>query len=212
MPALIALLLLYPLMALAGEDKNSRISLTGHDYIYTIDRSSWLTLTGETNVNSFECLSNGERYNGYIRIEGVDSENRINFSNARLSLPVSSFDCKNPLITRDMHKTLGGSNSPEIEIRLVDAYAGKIDGEMSDGNISANIIITINGISRSTSLDIAWSRSESYEYQFTGLADLYMSDFGIDPPSPALGLIRVNDRITVNFNYSVQAGTLSSLE
>jgi hypothetical protein len=180
---------------------------------YSVKNNSWLSLKGSTNVNAFECFSSNEFSNGYIFADAIVNEKRVDFTEANIEVNVSSFDCKNPLITRDMHKALGACQGSGIGIQLLSAETFETNWNDDKGNLLANILITINGISTKEKLNIEWQR-QGFEYSFKGTADLSMIDFNIDPPSPAigLGLVRVNDKITVNFNYNVQSGEISRLD
>jgi hypothetical protein len=192
---------------LNAEDKSER------DFIsYSVKESSWLSLSGTTNINSFECLSSGEDTNGQILINLIEGGNTISFSDAGIVLEINSFDCKNQMITRDMHKALGGAGNSGIEIKLLDAVSGEMSWYSANGKIRTNIIIILNDISVSRELDIAWQRTGGFEYQFEGTTELLMSEFEIDPPSPALGLVKVDDKIVVNFNYNVQTSAISRIE
>ncbi len=210
---LCAILIILPAVTIASEGS---LQLTGNNdrsfIAYSVDKSSWLSLSGTTNVNSFECLSSNGVSKGYILAEVKPDDDRINFTDARILVKVNSFDCKNPLISRDMYKALGGDQNPYIEIKLLDAKPGDEYLYSTTGNFNANVVITINGKSRTTVLNIDWSRKEGFEYHFEGSADLTMSDFGIVPPSPVMGMIRLDDNITVNFNYIVQTSIISLLD
>ena len=213
------LTLIIPMMMLPFSANANGGNLSG-EYItersiisYSVSNKSWLSLRGTTNINSFECLSVRPDSKGYILADVNLNENRVDFSGADIVVNVGSFDCKNPHITRDMRKALGGGENSGIEIRLLDVKTGEQNWSSADGNIIANLLITINGVSKTKELDIDWQR-QGFEYSFKGTADLSMIDFNIDPPSPliGLGLVRVNDRITVNFNYNVQSEEISRLD
>jgi hypothetical protein len=74
-----------------------------------LSRTAGYHFQGLTNINSFECRSSGEDSNGEILINIIDQGNSISFSDAGIILEINSFDCANQMITRDMHKALGGS-------------------------------------------------------------------------------------------------------
>ena len=178
---------------------------------YSVSNSSWLALKGTTNINSFECISAGPDASGLVFIEACLEQNRIDLSGAGTTVKVGSFDCKNPMITRDMQYALGGNEKPGIEIKLLDAIIGDTDWRSQEGSVMANILITINGISKTKELMVDWQRY-GFEYRFEGSAELSMTEFDIDPPSPALGMVRVNDNITVSFNYNVKSDYVSRLD
>jgi hypothetical protein len=191
-----------------GTDENPE-----RDFIsYSVKQNSWLSLSGTTNVNSFECRSLVEDTNGQILVNVIDDGNSLSFSDAGIVLSVKSFDCKNQMITRDMHKALGGTHDSQIEIKLLDVVSGGMNWYAVNGKAMTGVTITLNGISVNREIDISWQRTGGFEYQFGGTAELFMSEFEIDPPSPAFGMVKVDDKITVNFNYNVQTSAISRVE
>lgn len=196
-----------------GKDPGADNKHGERSYIsYTVNNNSWLSLAGTTNFSTFECLSGSGLSSGYILTEADIDQNTINLTGARILVDVGSFNCKNPLISRDMYNALGGSKYPNIEIKLQDVIQDEGSFGSSAGTITANVIIILNGISRDTELNIGWHSTDGFEYHFKGSKELLMSDFGIDPPSPALGIVRVDDRITVYFNYVVHTGIISRMD
>ena len=197
-----------------GNEVNHYTPDTGeHNIIsYSVSKNSWMALSGTTNVNSFECLSQSGISSGVILTYSDMGDKKINFSDAQLLMEVNSFDCKNPLITRDMYKALGGDKNSGIDIELIDASLTGRSLSSREGTFMANAIITINSHSNMVELMINWNRSEAMEYHFEGKAHLSMSDFGIIPPAPAMGLVKVNDEITVSFNYNVKSEEISRLD
>ncbi len=180
--------------------------------VYTINNNSWLTLSGTTNVNAFECRSGGAKTTGNLTVEAVFYDDRIALSDAVILVDISSFDCRNPLINRDMQRAMGGDNGSVIEIRVVEVGLHQDMENKDNGKITVNTCITINGITNRKELDVRWSREHDTGFRFEGSADLLMSRFGIDPPSPALGLVKVDDRIKIDFNYIVRPDMISGLD
>ncbi len=200
-----------PVDLYGADPETGTIRAGERNYImYAIDNSSWTAISGTTNVNSFECLSPEIRSNGIVMTDFGSGNGRINFSDASLVMDVNSFDCRNPLVTRDMSRALGG-NRARIYITLLDAELVEGNLSSSAGNFIANAVISLNDRSNMVELAIEWHRSEKMEYHFEGVAELSMTDFDITPPSPALGMIRVDDKITVRFSYIIQPGIISSL-
>jgi hypothetical protein len=208
----IILIFLSPQLYAAGDRPEIRTGSERNYIIYSVSKNSWTSLSGTTNINSFECVSEAGISNGVILTDSGPGDDRIVFSDAHILMEVNSFDCKNPLINRDMYKALGGDQNPGIEVRLLEAYFSEGNLSSLNGNFIADAIITINGQSNTMELMIDWYRSEAMEYHFKGRTDIAMSEFGINPPSPAMGLIKVNDKITVHFNYIVQPSVISRLD
>jgi len=207
------LMMILPFTAEASVDGQADKSARVRTIIsYSVSNNSWLSLKGTTNINSFECLSSNAVPNNNIIVKASHEKEKLSFSNAVILVEVGSFDCKNPLINRDMYKALGGTNDSFIEIKLLEVKPTSGNWYTHDGNLTASLEISINGISRIKEMKIDWQNAGGIEYHFIGRADISMSDFDIDPPSPALGMVKVNDSITVSFNYSVKSEEISRLD
>ncbi len=193
----------------SSDVKNTEISSI---ISYSVNRNSWMALAGTTNINSFQCVAESGISNGVILVDFNPGEDLVNFSDAQLLIDISSFNCQNSRMKRDMYEALGGEENSRIEIKLIEAMLTNGNLSSDGGNFRTNAAITINGHTDTLELIIDWQRYEAMEYRFEGSADLNMSDFGITPPSPFLGLVKVNDEITVRFNYIVHPVAISRLD
>jgi hypothetical protein len=176
-------------------------------YTYSIGDESWISISGSSNVNSFECFSNTNFSKGNIFVELSGNDNSLNFTNASLSLAIFSFDCKNPMLNKDFYKTLGADKNPTITIELLDAKPiyQKDNSTIQIGRIKATIAVTLNNKCKVIHLPIDWQRVGSSNFRVTGSKEINMTDFGITPPTPAFGLIKVHNQISINFSMLVTA-------
>lgn len=174
-------------------------------YSYTIQEQSWISIAGSSNVNTFECFSSSNFTRGNILVNTSESGNAIAFSEAQMAIEIESFDCKNPMLNKDMYKALGAKENPNILIELLDAeFMQSSTQNPHSGDLHVSISITINGKCQIFTLLIKWVRVSGTNFRFVGSHDINMTDFDITPPSPAFGLIKVNEWITINFNLMVQ--------
>lgn len=180
---------------------------TSNRVSYAITEKSSLTLSGSSNVNKFACKTYDNISDGSILIETNDRGNTVSFSNAVLRIKIKSFDCKNPLITKDFYHNLDADNNPNIDVELLHAIpvsGGKIL-KSSKGRFKADVAISLNGMSRLDEIIVHWQRVEENLYRFTGSKKLQMSDYGIDSPVAALGIIKVRDDIFISFDLYIKA-------
>jgi len=185
-------------------------SMSSH-YSFIVKEDSWLSLSGSSSVNSFECISNSEIVRGNV-IVSLDELNRtLNFSNATLKIDIKSFDCKNPFLNKDFYKALGAEKNPFITIELLDANTKKQTSSGHKGSIMASVSITINEKCKIVEIPIDWQRVDKTRFRFLGFKELNMTDFEITPPSPAFGIIKVHNEIVITFNLLVETNTFASL-
>ncbi|MBL6764755.1 MAG: YceI family protein [Verrucomicrobiae bacterium] len=63
--------------------------------------------------------------------------------------------------------------------------------------------LSVAGISKPVTMDVTVKPGEANKLTFSASTQLKMTDFGIQPPSPAvaLGLIKTADEVTINFEW-----------
>lgn len=172
---------------------------------YSIQDESWISIAGSSNVNSFECYSNSNFTRGNIIVDANASGNSIVFSEAKMALQISSFDCKNPILNKDLYRALGADKNPNILIELLDAeFRESKPQNPNSGELKVSVAITINSKCKVIKIPIKWIRVSGSDIKFIGSHDINMTDFDIIPPSPAFGLIKVSEWISINFNLSVK--------
>jgi hypothetical protein len=182
---------------------------SGNMYTYQVRDNSWVSLSGTTNVNSFTCTSHGDIPRGFILADILPGSNAIYFTDAQLGLKVASFDCQNRMMNKDLHEALGGTKSPYISIDLVEIRPHESVKRGDEGKVRATVVININGQKKHTDITVDFRQGPTFDMVIAGSRKLKMSDFGIDPPSPALGLVRVRDEVTIQFHLFIETSLIT---
>ena len=181
------------------------------EHQYQIETNSQLVITGASNVNEFTCDCSCERdfTRSTLEISRHPESNRIDFANARLKLTTTNLDCGHKVMNKDLYETLRAKEYPQISITLLQA---RIPAEPQQRlvsfnqwmNIDAFTRITIAGQDKRVHIPVKGRRIEGDRFHFTGEISLNMTDFGLTPPTAMLGLIKVNDKITINLDLVVR--------
>jgi len=174
---------------------------------FTVEESSKLYMLGSTNVNTFrcDCLEQFSTYS--MQMEETEGGYKAVFANTRLLIPSSRFDCGNRIMNKDMYETLKGDKYPHILIELVDAalISGKKLGETTDWvPMKTTAVISIAGVRKVVSMDVMGKKISQSRFQFKGNRDLRLSDYSLKPPSPMMGLVQVNNVITIHLDLTVK--------
>ncbi len=174
---------------------------------YTIASQSKLSLDGSTNVNKFTCDYTSPLLKGVLQIESTPDARLVRFQNATLQLQTESFDCHNKLMNKDLYKALKSDQFPQVKIQLLDIRQEpkhEIQNCEDWVTIQAKTMITISGVSKNVNMPIRAKKINSKQYQFSVCQDLLMTDFGITPPAPFFGTIKVRDKITIHIELLVE--------
>jgi hypothetical protein len=195
----LATILLFPTLVTSGSTSY---------YAYSIQEQSWISISGSSNVSTFECYSNSNFTKGIIHVNTNEFGNTFDFSDALMHLEIESFDCKNPLLNKDLYKALGAKENPNILIELQNAeFLPTKNQDQVSGYMNVSLAITINGKCKIVNMPVNWIKANETDFRFIGSYDINMTDFEITPPSPAFGLVKVNEWITINFNLAIKASS-----
>ena len=176
--------------------------------VYKISPQSILSITGSTNVNQFNCSCTEPMPAQIFYIDELDDEHCTTiFRETFLSLRIQSLDCGNKMMNKDMYKALNASVHPNISIELLQVSLEKCDlsgtGNVTD-RYAALTRITLNGRSRDYWMKITARETAPDQFHLVGGKSLCMSDFGITPPTAALGMVKVKDEIRISLDMKVE--------
>lgn len=225
---LMTLLLLVPSPGLSRD--------TGSPAVFHLGPGSAITIEGTSNLSAWTCTSRDVQ--GVLRIFAsrfrVDrwleevhrtlmEEETLRFSpppglarpQARLAVPVRSFECGSSGMNRDMYRALRADSYPRIlfgyySLREVQGVDGD-SRDSDDPSIHAVRAVLVGGLvlagrGRTIELTATFEPTGEREYRVRAEKETRMSRFGIEPPRALLGMIRARDPITLRFDMTVRAG------
>lgn len=173
----------------------------------TVEKESRLWIEGTSTVNSFTCESTAAQGFGHVRQNPNNRSmnpqtSQVDSSHAgEVVVQVETFDCGKKKMNRDLQRALRSAAFPEIRFVLSDAevaYAPNSPDEAYLLHVSGHL--TIAGKEVPTGLTANARAIADGKFHAWGSRELFMSDFGIDPPSTLFGLIKARDRIVVRFD------------
>ncbi len=186
---LIAVLCMLPLLSFAQNGK-------AH-----LSNESKLSINGKSNVNDFKCESEHELQQESLEFDYHFEGDTINVDGVSLSLEISRFDCGKKAINRDFRSTLNYKQYPFIQITLNKLMLATEENPVPK---AANVTITIAGVERNYRVPLNSFTNTGKGISVDGNKTLYMSDFGLTPPSPLFGLVQVSDELDIVFELVVR--------
>ena len=158
--------------------------------------SSELTITGETNINSFKCIFDTSFLNDREEIRFSTGKDLIKFSGAVLTLETRGFDCGSKAINRDFRDLIKADKYPQLFLELSEVKL------KSRTNGVAKICITIAG--RQKVYDVPVEIINGELSRFIGQLSLNINDYGLEPPKKLFGMIVVKDEIDIIFDLKIK--------
>lgn len=118
-----------------------------------------------------------------------------------VTVPLKAFDCGRDGMTRDLQETLKMDDHPEIRFELVHAtVTSETDTSAQWRRVEVLGALTIAGTKRLTRLHAAGRALDENRFRVRGCHPIRMTYYNVDPPTKALGLIKVKNRVEVQFD------------
>jgi hypothetical protein len=176
---------------------------------FQLGTESSITIEGTSTVNSFQCKSS------YIQGVGSLVPNATRSGEpelyAELAAQVKLFECGQKRMTQDLWKALKSDRYPVIFYVLDTAVAAPGMSE-NETIIHSTGRLTIAGVERPIDLELRADQISVNHYRLIGKQDILMSDFGIEPPTALMGLIKAHDQITLIFELNSVATLIQSTQ
>ncbi len=195
-------LFLLLIVFLFKSDSNTPVKIA-----YQIDEKSQLLLSGETNLQEYQCSCSEKFSPGIFEAEINPSSGLIRFSNAALQVRTKQLDCHDFIITHYMHKSLLAEKFPFIHVQFIAAQPLHTDKQLITGkvyNYNVTTVITLAGVSRTHILPVQLTRLNKQLYKLTSSKELTMTEFNIKVKTP-LNIVKAEDKVLIRF--SIQATT-----
>lgn len=154
---------------------------------------SRVTLRGSSTLHRFACTAAGVQGTG-THGEGASA--------ATLTVRVADLDCGSRRMTDDLRATLRAEHHPTIVFTM--AAARLVGGDAARFTLAVEGRLTLAGTTRPVSLTVEAARHPDGTYAATATVPLSVRAFALEPPSALLGLVRVHDRIDVDFHLRAQ--------
>ncbi len=208
------LAILFGCTLLLGSGRLSSVAAQGKQVSVHPDSQFWIQ--GEATTHDFTCqvqTVQGEATLPPVK-EALSSKTRSSEdeqTSVRVRVPVRAFDCGRRRMTEDLQETLKMEEHPQIRFELVHASVGApTDTSGRWREIRVLGTLTIAGKKRLINLEAKGHAIDENRFRVRGCRPIRMTDFNIDPPTKAFGLIKVKDRVEVQFDLFAHAQTIDS--
>lgn len=167
---------------------------------YKIEEASKLYIEGTSNVNSFSCFSKDSYSPNAIKMDYTDNDTMY-FANTFLQLRTDKLDCNNSRMNKDLCSAMKSDDYPYIKVELHQAWIVADDNPKDEWiNLKANATLYITNVNRKILLDIKAQKLGNNKYRFLSSTEMLMTNFNIEPPTALFGLIKVHNKIKINFD------------
>jgi len=185
---------------------------------YIVQSGSKLLIKGSSNINSF-VFKTSEVYGlGNLRpnvLVSINSLNGNDYNAAEVCVAIvsQSLDSGNKRMNKDLYKAMNVEDFPFIRYELINdeivTHPDTIFGWFyvrTKGNLS------IAGKTNIIEMKVQIRQLPDGSFNVKGSKSIFMTDYGIKPPTAFFGLIKVKDRLEIHFNIIASAEISESLK
>ena len=160
---------------------------------WLVEKTSTISIAGSTNVNRFCCQVNEYAGPDTITLNPAG----LSFLGT-MSVNIEDFDCNNRKMTGEFKKTLKYHEYPRLKIQFISLERMPSFGIAAE-SVKGYVEVELAGICRKFEVTYSACRTNKENVEIVGYRVFGFSDFGLVPPHKMGGLIRVNDKLDVQF-------------
>lgn len=167
---------------------------------WIIKESSNVIVEGKTNVNTFICKIKEYGRRDTLTIDRKTAKKHRFPVQSTITIPISGFDCRNSIMTRDLQITLNSKKFPNMHITIVHL------SEMLTSNpscLNGQVDIILAGQRQSYVVEFYLKR-HNRDFLLEGKQRIHFTDFNLKPPTKMGGTIAVKNELEVTVNLILQ--------
>ena len=177
-------------------------SLIGQQLIIQEDQSK-LWIEGDSNVKSFTC--DAKEYHAdaqQLQIDQTDITEEANNLSVTLQIGVKGFDCGRRKMNTDLNEALKSDEFPYIEFTYTSTE--NIDYIEDDERYEVTVIgdLTVAGVTQQIRFILEGYLLDDGKLRARGEKEINMKDYDVEPPVAMLGIVRVDEHLTVHFDLT----------
>jgi len=169
---------------------------------WVISQNSSLCVNGSTNINKFACeVPAYDQADTLILIHSTDKAVRLT---GYIELKIQRFDCHNAIMTHDLRNTLKDKQYPLMRINFL-TLSELPELCQRPKNITGLVNIELAGTSKRFEINYLATADAQRNVCMIGTRDINFSDFNLTPPRKLGGMIRTNDKLSVQFRLNIKS-------
>lgn len=172
---------------------------------YLPQDESRIWIEGSSNVNQFECQAREHRGEVIIyettTLTGDTVSVDVDSTKIFLEIDVLGIECGRNRMNRDLQNALKADDYPNITFVFDEVLSSNGNGiDPNSIKLEVNGNLTVAGVTREVVVHLTGFTLENGLIRAEGSKQIRMTDFGVQPPTAMLGLVKAEDGLTVHFD------------
>lgn len=171
---------------------------------------SRLWLEGTSNLRDWTCRATAMDATLEVETEQLDGSSELSAKAVRgvsVKVPVRTLKCGDRHMEANMYAALKAPNPPAqgyivAEFDRIPKAASNLEEIRTTGRM------VVAGVERTVEMTVTTDRLPDGTRRATGSVPILMTDFGITPPRPWMGLLRAGNRVVIQFEIFISPEAL----
>lgn len=155
---------------------------------------NYVSIKGSSNVNEFELINTNPS------VQETSEALSRNGISQKIQIKVDGFTGPNERMIEDFKEMMEAKKHPFITIRIEQKELADFDETTGLTNFKTEIEIA--GVSHEYIVPCRVESNLDGGYELDGSFELKLTDFEIEPPQKLMGLVKVKNKVFVNFVFS----------
>ena len=164
---------------------------------FVIHPSSSVTINGKTNVNKYNCQTQDYKQSDTLLIHV--EVGKAQFKKGLARLDAKGFECNMDVITKDFAEMIEADKYPYIEIDFI-SFEREPKFQETEEKFKGDLTITLGNVAVRRQVRCSIVKDENDRIHLQGRHNFTFSDFKLKAPTKMMGLVKVEEKITVTFH------------
>ena len=160
--------------------------------------SSSVTINGKSNVNKYECGVKEYKESDTLYLTAERGKGAY-FKKGLARLDASAFECSMDVITKDFAEMIEADKYPHIKINFI-SFERVPKYEETEEKFKGDVTITLGKVAVRREVRCGIVKDDHDLIHLRGRHTFKFSDFGLKAPTKMMGLVKVDEKITVTFH------------
>lgn len=162
--------------------------------------SAKLEISGTTTISDFKCNLIQQNSNDTISYTSDKHQGAKLFEGMEFQFYVDNFVCDKSLMTSDVKVALKQKEFPYITMKINKVTTDEKQSHRNSQSISAHVTLNIAGYADQEYIQNATITKNGNGLTLSGIHNVLMTRFQIDPPTKLFGTVRTEDEIGIAFS------------
>lgn len=178
----------------------SRKSAFSQEGFVRLCSESQLTIHGKSNINTFDCNYVFDEAEFNPVFPTIETAEKVEINNIKLSIPVNDCDCGNRLLNKDFRATLEAKEHPQIGITIDKLVFAKHKNN-DTGKKALYALLQIAGEQRYKKINYRTNTIADQAFTMEGQIEINMESFDLVARTRLFGAIKVKDHVEITFFF-----------